>query len=99
MSESIDKLLVRSGGSLGLASFFEYGCRFLRTIVLARLLTPGGVAVVEVGDGQAEAVSGLLEAAGLAGRGVWADLAGRARCVVCGAPAEKCAAPEKKCLE
>ena len=40
MSESIDKLLVRSGGSLGLASFFEYGCRFLRTIVLARLLTP-----------------------------------------------------------
>ena len=66
---------------------------------MARLLTPGGVAVVEVGDGQAEAVSGLLEAAGLAGRGVWADLAGRARCVVCGAPAEKCAAPEKKCLE
>jgi O-antigen/teichoic acid export membrane protein len=40
MSGSIDKLLVRSGGSLGLASFFEYGCRFLRTIVLARLLTP-----------------------------------------------------------
>ncbi|MCX6906470.1 MAG: oligosaccharide flippase family protein [Verrucomicrobia bacterium] len=40
MSESIDKLLVRSGGSLGLASFFEYGCRFLRTIILARLLTP-----------------------------------------------------------
>jgi O-antigen/teichoic acid export membrane protein len=40
VSEGIDKLLVRSGGSLGLASFFEYGCRFLRTIVLARLLTP-----------------------------------------------------------
>lgn len=40
MSGSIDRMLVRSGGSLGLASFFEYGCRFLRTIVLARLLTP-----------------------------------------------------------
>ncbi|MFA6563362.1 MAG: oligosaccharide flippase family protein [Verrucomicrobiia bacterium] len=67
MSGSIDKLLVRSGGSLGLASFFEYGCRFLRTIVLARLLTPdafGLAAILVACMAVAEALTevGLREA-------------------------------------
>ncbi len=47
---------------------------------LGALLAPGGVACVEIGAGQAEAVSALAEAAGLAAT-VHHDLAGRSRVV------------------
>ncbi len=49
---------------------------------IARLLAPGGVAVLEVGMGQAGAVAGLLAAAGLTLGGVRRDLGGVERCVV-----------------
>ncbi len=48
---------------------------------VARLLTPGGVAVFEVGAGQAPAVSAILLSSGLAFGGVRHDLAGIERCV------------------
>lgn len=49
---------------------------------LARLLAPGGVAALEVGQGQDEPVSELLRAAGLQVQPPRRDLAGIARCVV-----------------
>lgn len=49
--------------------------------VLRRQLAPGGVACIEVGATQAEAVRALLEAEGFA-TDVRHDLAGHARCVV-----------------
>lgn len=45
----------------------------------ARLLAPGGAALFEVGAGQAEAVTGLLAAAGLAPLAPRRDLGGEAR--------------------
>ena len=51
-------------------------------------LVPGGRLMVEVGYDQAEAVAGLLAAAGLDGIGVHADLAGRDRVVVARAAAQ-----------
>lgn len=47
-----------------------------------RLLAPSGVGLVEVGAGQAAAVAGLMEAAGLAVAVVRCDLAGIERCLV-----------------
>lgn len=47
---------------------------------IARLLGPTGIAVVECGDGQAEAVVALARPLGLDGT-VHADLSGRPRCV------------------
>jgi release factor glutamine methyltransferase len=49
---------------------------------IARLLAPGGVAALEVGQGQDEPVSQLLQAAGLQIQPPRRDLAGIARCVV-----------------
>lgn len=49
---------------------------------IARLLCPGGIAVVEVGQDQAPAVADVLGAAGLYIGGVRSDLAGMDRCVV-----------------
>lgn len=49
----------------------------------ARLLAPDGVALFEVGEGQAAAVAGLARAAGLSVRTVRRDLAGIERCVAC----------------
>jgi release factor glutamine methyltransferase len=49
---------------------------------MRRLLAPAGIGLIEVGDGQAAAVSALMTAAGLAVREVRRDLAGIARCVV-----------------
>jgi release factor glutamine methyltransferase len=49
---------------------------------IARLLAAGGLTVVEVGAGQARAVTDLLAAAGLAVEGSVRDLAGIERCVV-----------------
>jgi release factor glutamine methyltransferase len=48
---------------------------------LARL-APKGVGVVEIGDGQAEAVSAIASQAGLAAIARREDLAGRVRCLV-----------------
>ena len=53
----------------------------------ARLLTPGGHVVFEVGQGQADAVAGLGRAAGLVLHEQRADLGGIARAVVLGKPA------------
>jgi release factor glutamine methyltransferase len=49
---------------------------------IARLLTVQGVAAVELGQGQAEAVAGIMTGAGLAIRGLTHDLAGMDRCLV-----------------
>jgi len=48
----------------------------------ARLLRPGGLLALEIGVGQAPAVSALLVASGLALLGVRRDLAGIERCVL-----------------
>jgi len=48
---------------------------------LPRLLTPGGIAAVEIGHDQAQAVTGLLARDGLGAR-VADDLAGRPRAVL-----------------
>jgi len=50
---------------------------------VSSLLAPGGFVVAEFGNGQAEGVVSLAEAAGLAICGVRTDLAGRPRCLVC----------------
>ncbi|MCQ4162744.1 peptide chain release factor N(5)-glutamine methyltransferase [Roseomonas sp. GC11] len=52
------------------------------TAALPRLLVPGGHAVLELGEGQGPAVSALAEAAGLAVRGLRADLGGIGRALV-----------------
>ena len=53
---------------------------------LAGLLKPGGVVAVEVGQGQAQAVRQILEAAGLVGIGLRRDLAGTDRCALFSLP-------------
>ena len=53
--------------------------------ILARLV-PGGRALLETGAGQAEAVAGLLRAAGLDVVGAHSDMDGRARVVEARAP-------------
>jgi len=45
------------------------------------VLTPGGPVVLEAGEGQAEAVAGILAAAGFADIGSRADLAGIPRAI------------------
>lgn len=64
------------GGSDGLSAY--------RSLVpqLPRLLAPDGLAVLEVGAGQAAAVEALLAAAGLVSKGRRRDLAGLDRCVI-----------------
>jgi release factor glutamine methyltransferase len=68
------------GGPDGLAAY--------RVLVPAsrRLLSPGGVALFEVGAGQAEAVARLAARYGLRVRAVRCDLAGIERCVAVGHP-------------
>ncbi|HEX7969785.1 MAG TPA: peptide chain release factor N(5)-glutamine methyltransferase, partial [Stellaceae bacterium] len=64
------------GGGDGLAAY--------RDLALAtrRLLAPRGIALFEVGAGQAAAVTALLAETGLALRTVKCDLSGIARCIV-----------------
>jgi release factor glutamine methyltransferase len=66
------------GGVDGLAAF--------RAIApaLPGHLSPGGVAALEVGTGQATAVTALLQASGLVAEGVFDDLSGTPRCLVSG---------------
>ncbi|CAA7616955.1 peptide chain release factor N(5)-glutamine methyltransferase [Magnetospirillum sp. UT-4] len=54
---------------------------------VARLLAPGGICGLEVGQGQDHDVTALFAAAGLVPAGVGHDLAGIARCVLFGAAA------------
>lgn len=64
------------GGSDGLSAYRSLAPQ------LRRLLAPNGLAVLEVGAGQAASVEALLTAAGLISRGRRRDLAGRDRCVL-----------------
>ena len=50
---------------------------------LRRVLRPGGLVLLEIGPGQADAVARLLAGAGLTveGQWLWQDLAGRPRVV------------------
>jgi methylase of polypeptide subunit release factors len=66
---------------------------------LPGLLRAGGLAVFEVGAGQADAVAGVAESAALAVLARVRDLSGTERCVVVGAPgngAEKPMVMKKK---
>jgi release factor glutamine methyltransferase len=53
---------------------------------IARLLAPGGVAALEVGKGQDQAVGSLLQETGLSLAGTRLDLAGVGRCVIASRP-------------
>ena len=64
------------GGADGLAAYRALATR------LAGRLTPGGLAAVEVGAGQAAAVAGLLRGGGLDIAAVVPDLAGVERCLI-----------------
>ena len=66
-----DPLLALDGGSDGLDAY-----RAIASL-LPGLLAEGGLAILEVGIGQARPVAGLLEAAGLAGIETRRDLGGR----------------------
>lgn len=70
------------GGDDGLASY-----RALASDI-ARLLAPGGVAVLEIGAGQAEAVAAIMAVNGMRPAGQRRDLAGITRCVIL-RPSEK----------
>lgn len=72
-----DPALALDGGGDGLAAYRAIAAD------LDRLLAPGGRVVLEVGQGQAPAVSALLDGAGLSGIAVRPDLAGIER-AVCG---------------
>jgi release factor glutamine methyltransferase len=63
------------GGGDGLAAYREIARG------LPAALREGGVAVLEIGQGQQEAVLGLLAEAGLDETTVWPDLAGLPRCI------------------
>ena len=69
-----------AGGADGLA------CYRALAPDLVGLLKPGGVAAVEVGQGQAQAVCQIVEQAGLVGIGRRKDLAGTERCVLFSLP-------------
>ena len=66
--------LALDGGADGLAAYREI------TASLERLLAPGGLAILEVGAGQAAAVAGLMETAGFV-TGLRQDLSGVTRVV------------------
>lgn len=68
--------LALDGGPDGLAAY-----RALAPDI-AHLLAPSGLAVLEIGEGQAQAVEGILRDAGLQIVGRCADLAGIERCIL-----------------
>ncbi len=68
--------LALAGGADGLDSYRGLAAD------LGRLLAPTGRATIEIGAGQAAAVSAILAAAGVAAIGVKCDLAGIERCLV-----------------
>lgn len=77
-----DPRLALDGGGDGLAAYREL------TGDLGRLLAPGGLCALEVGEGQAEAVERILIEAGLTPLERARDLVGRDRCVLAKAPPE-----------
>ena len=66
------------GGGDGLSAY-----RLLAPAI-ARLLAPRGLAVIEIGTGQAQEVAALMAGAGLALRAIRHDLSGVDRCLVLG---------------
>jgi release factor glutamine methyltransferase len=78
-----DPPLALAGGEDGLAAYRRLSDE------LPRLLVPGGLAVVEIGAGQAESAGAILAAHGLEPRGSRADLAGITRCLLFGAPVRR----------
>jgi release factor glutamine methyltransferase len=70
-----DPAAALDGGADGLDAYRQIAPQ------LPKLLVPGGIAALEVGVGQAQAVSTLVEAAGLRLTGVIRDLASVERCV------------------
>ncbi|MEO5373198.1 MAG: peptide chain release factor N(5)-glutamine methyltransferase [Alphaproteobacteria bacterium] len=72
--------LALAGGVDGLAAYRALAPH------LRRLLRPGGVAVLEVGAGQATPAGWIMEGEGLVLVGERADLSGTARCIVVRAP-------------
>lgn len=75
-----DPLAALDGGADGLDAYRALAPR------LVRLLRPGGTAVLELGQGQAAAVSGLLLEAGLRVAGTRSDLGGVARALIAEKP-------------
>jgi release factor glutamine methyltransferase len=71
-----DPHMALDGGADGLTCYREI------VLLLPRLLTPGGIAVLEIGFGQGDAVAALAEAAGLAVVETRPDLGGAPRAVV-----------------
>ena len=71
-----DPLRALDGGADGLDAYRAIAAQ------LPGLLLPGGIAALEVGQGQAADVARLLDAAGLAVQGVFRDLGGVERCVL-----------------
>ncbi|GAA4249636.1 peptide chain release factor N(5)-glutamine methyltransferase [Azospirillum formosense] len=71
-----DPLRALDGGADGLDAYRIIAAQ------LPDLLPPGGLAGLEVGQGQAADVTGLLAAAGLEPAGVFRDLGGVERCVL-----------------
>jgi release factor glutamine methyltransferase len=74
-----DPRIALDGGADGLQAYRRIAGR------AGQILRPGGMVLLEIGAGQANAVLGLLREAGLeAGNWVWSDLAGHPRCVGAG---------------
>ena len=71
-----DPLRALDGGADGLDAYRIIAAQ------LPGLLVPGGIAGLEVGQGQAGDVARLLDAAGLAPGGIFKDLGGIERCVL-----------------
>lgn len=71
-----EPLLALDGGPDGLVAYRALAAD------LARLLAPGGVAAVEIGAGQANAVATILAGVGLVEVGRRRDLAGHERCLL-----------------
>lgn len=71
-----EPVIALDGGSDGLECY-----RQLAPQIAARLAA-GGLALLEVGQGQADSVMAILTATGLEPAGVRADLGGRERCVI-----------------
>ncbi len=65
-----------AGGDDGLAAYRAMAP------ALSRLARPGGIVALELGAGQSEAVTALLQAAGLVVEGVREDLSGTPRCLL-----------------
>jgi release factor glutamine methyltransferase len=70
--------LALDGGADGLAAYRALAPRLLHR------LAPGGLGILEVGDGQAEQVELIMRDAGLVMLGHRTDLAGRNRCILVG---------------